>query len=110
MKQRDFEAQVTGSVDLSNPDVAIPDLVVSLSNHEDFLAVLVDSGIIEEQAAKFVGFGMGALMNSESKKVEVPIYAKNGMINLGPLPVMRLPTTSAQTTKRQKPTIPQNSQ
>lgn len=107
LKQRDFEAQVRGNVDISDPDVAIPDLVVTLSNHEDFLSVLVDSGIIEDNAAKFVGFGMAALMNKD-KKVEVPIYAKNGMINLGPLPIIKLPT-SQKAPKRQKPIIPQDS-
>jgi len=91
LKQRDFQAEVTGSVDISDSDVAIPDLVVSLSNHQDFLAVLVDSGIIEEQAAAFVGFGLSALTNSETGKIEVPIYARNGTINLGPLPILKLP-------------------
>lgn len=104
LKQRDFEAKVTGSVDISDPVVAIPDLMVSLSNHNDFLAVLVDSGIIEEQAAKFVGFGMSALMNSETQKVEVPIYEKNGMINLGPLPILKLPRDTGAI-KRDRPTV-----
>ena len=101
LKQKDFEAKVTGSVDLSNPDVAIPDLIVTLSNHKDLLDVLVNSGIIEKQAAQFLGFGMSAFVNTETQKVEVPIYAKNGMINLGPLPIMRLPQ-EASTPKRQK--------
>ena len=91
LKQRDFEAEVTGSIDISDSDVAIPDLVVSLSNHQDFLTVLVDSGIIEEQAAAFVGFGLSALMNNETGKIDVPVYARNGTINLGPLPILRLP-------------------
>lgn len=106
LKQRDFEAQVTGSVDISDRNVAIPDLLVSLSNHEDFLTVLVDSGIIEEQVAKFVGFGMSAFTNDDTQKVEVPVYAKNGMINLGPLPILKLPEDE-KPLQRQKPVIPQ---
>jgi len=104
LKQKDFEANVTGRVDLSDPDVALPDLVVTLSNHKDLLDVLVNSGIIQKQAAQFVGFGMSAFVNTETQKVEVPIYAKNGMINLGPLPIMRLPK-AASTPKRVKPAI-----
>lgn len=104
LRQQDFEAKVTGDVDISNPDVAIPDLVVTLSNHQDLLDVLVNSGIIERQAAQFVGFGMSALINTETQKVEVPVFAKNGMINLGPLPIMRLPQ-NVSTPKRQKPEV-----
>lgn len=107
LRQGIFEASVTGNVDISRSDVAIPDLIVTLSNHEEFLAVLVNSNIIEKQAAAFVGFGMAALMNNDTQKVEVPIYAKNGMINLGPLPVMKLPAEKPQgAPKRQKPVIP----
>jgi len=109
LKQRDFEAKVTGSVDISDPDVIIPDLIVTLSNHQDFLAVLVDSGIIEEQAATFLGFGLSAFMNQDTGKIEVPIYARNGMINLGPLPILQLPTDrgaqAGDTPKRIKPTV-----
>lgn len=107
LKQKDFEATVTGNVDLSNPDVAIPDLVVTLSNHKDLLNVLVNSGIIEKQAATFLSFGMSALINTETKKVEIPVYAKNGMINLGPLPIIRLPK-EASTPKRVKPEVTPN--
>lgn len=107
LKQKNFSAEVTGSVDISNRNVAIPDLVVSLSNHADLLEVLVNSGIIEEQAAAFVGFGMSALMNQDTQKVDVPVYEKNGMINLGPLPILKLPKAAdtATTTKRQKPIV-----
>ena len=99
LMQDDFSAKLTGTVDISRSDIVIPDLIVTLSNHEDFLSVLVNSGIIEKQAAAFVGFGMAALMD-EDKKVQVPIYEKNGMINLGPLPVMRLPTEAQASIER----------
>lgn len=106
LRQSTFEAKLTGSVDISRDDVAIPDLVVTLSNHEDFLSVLVGSGIIEKQAAAFVGFGMAALMNSDTQKVEVPIYAKNGMINLGPLPIMKLPVEKPEGAPKRQNIIP----
>jgi len=100
LKQRDFEAKVTGSVDISDQNAAVPDLLVSLANHKDLLSVLVDSGIIEEQAAAFIGFGMSALVNTETQRVEVPIYAKNGMINLGPLPIIKLPNNTESSLRR----------
>ncbi len=107
LKQSNFEAKVTGSVDISNQDVAIPDLIVTLSNHEDFLNVLVDSGVIEKHIANIAGFAMAALMNKD-QKVEIPIYEKDGMINLGPFPIMKLPTPQPQEPlKRQKPIIPE---
>ena len=43
LKQSDFEAALTGRVDLSNPDVAIPDLVVTLSNHKDLSLIHISS-------------------------------------------------------------------
>lgn len=107
LKQKDFEAKVTGSVDLSNPNVALPDLIVTLSNHKDLLDVLVNSGIIQKQAAQFLSFGMSAFINTETKKVEIPVYAKNGMINLGPLSIMRLPK-EASAPKRVKPEVTPN--
>ena len=107
LQQGSFEAQVKGTVDISNDQTAIPDLLVIVSNHEELLSVLVNSGIIEKQVAAFVGFGMNALMNNETKKIEVPIYEKNGMINLGPLPIMKLPEPkSDEPPRRQKPIIP----
>lgn len=107
LQQGGFEAQVTGTVDISDDQVAIPDLLVIVSNHEELLSVLVNSGIIEKQVAAFVGFGMNALINNETKKIEVPIYEKNGMINLGPLPIMKLPEPkSDEPPRRQKPVIP----
>ena len=106
LKQNDFEAKLTGTVDISDPDVAIPNLMVEFSGHDDLLDVLVASGIIQDNAARFVSFGLKALTNDETQKVEVPIYVKGGMINLGPFPIMQLPKKTQDAPKRSKPAIP----
>ncbi|MGB0719194.1 MAG: 1-acyl-sn-glycerol-3-phosphate acyltransferase [Bdellovibrionales bacterium] len=109
LKSGDFEAQITGDIDLRQSPYPKPDLVFTLVNHESLIADLVRLKVLEDKASMFLTAGLNALKAQNNGVLAVPLYQRGDTISVGPLPVYTFMKTKAgqhRSPSRQPPTTP----
>lgn len=89
LTQGDFEAGAEGTIDFNQEPVPRVDMTITMKNHQPFMMILAQEGIMEERAALF---GSAALaMFEQDGVVSVPVTQSGQTLYAGPLPVLTLP-------------------
>ncbi len=95
IKQEEFEARITGDIDLKQRPVPKIDVLLSLKNYSTFLQSLASNNVIKPRIAMFIGAGFSSLADPDGI-VRVPLIQRKNKLYAGPLPIADLPDLFVQ--------------